>query len=288
MPSRRTLLTSLGAALTGLAGCLETSSDGTPTATQADAGDVVTVDGVSVTVADPVVAHSVRYLTAPDALGVADAGSDQFVLARASAQGDGTPPASDGFAVAAGENTYDDRLDSVGPARIGGPLSGRRYEAESPNGYLGFRVPAPLDVADAAVVLGDAARWTLPDSVLDALGSPPPEFETAVTVPDHVPADEPIPVQLAVTNTGGGGIFRGAINHQGPLYAPEVVTIPLPAGESTTRELLIDYYRDDELPPDRVQFGVVGPGFSRSFTVRLDGDMQTDSTPTVTETPYSR
>jgi len=38
-----------------------------------------------------------------------------------------------------------------------------------------------------------------------------------------------------------------------------------PPDESTTHEATID------TPPGRVQFGVVGPGVSKSFTVRVEG-----------------
>jgi hypothetical protein len=300
MPSsRRALLTGVGAALTGLAGCLDTSGDGpsttptsTPTGTPAspaltDAalGDSVTVDGVTLTVSDATDAHSIRYLTAPDAFGVlgaaAGADSDQFVLVRVSAAGGDDPPAPEHFSLVADGTGYDAGIEGVGPARVDAPVSGRPYGGSTRRGYLGFRIPAPLDAADVAVVFADAARWSLPDAVVDGLQSPPPAFETTLSVPDAVAADEAISVRIDVTNEGEGvATFHGAINHQGPLYAADSFSVSLPPGESTTHEATVGYYRGSDSPPARVQFGVVGPGVSESFSVRIEGG----GTPSGTET----
>jgi hypothetical protein len=287
MPSsRRALLTGLGAALTGFAGCLDGSSPSTtptsastptptpstPAMTDASLGDAVDVDGVTVTASDLVDAHSVRYLTAPDAFGVVGVDGDQFAFVRVSARSDGTPPAANAFSLVADGERFDPGIEGVGPARVDDPVTGRRYGDRKPDGYLGFRVPAPLDADDVAVTLADAVRWTVPAAALDALRSSPPAFETTLTVPEAVAADEAIPVRLDVANEGdGGGVFRGALNHQGPLYAADAVTFSLPAGESTTHEMRVGYYRGSDSPPARVQFGVVGPGLSRSFNVRIEG-----------------
>jgi len=313
MPSsRRALLTSVGAALTGLAGCLDfgggadqpASPTGTPTATPAPTpttpaitdttlGNAVALDtdgdgrgdGMAVVVSDLVSAHSIRYLTAPDAFGVADAGGEQFVLVRVAARGEGTPPTPDDFSLVAGGTTYESGIEAVGPARVDDPVSGRPYGGSDRGGYLGFRVPAPLDADDAAIHLAETARWTLPQSALDALRSPPPAFETTLTVPDSVAADEAITARLDVTNTGDGiGTFRGAINHQGPLYAADAFTFSLPPGESTTHEISVGYYRGSDPPPASVQFAVVGPGVSESFSVRIEGGGTPDGTASPTAT----
>jgi len=123
MPSsRRALLASLGVALTGAAGCLDASNGeaeptdsptatGTVTATRTPTtvpaedvlslGDTLDLGDVSVTVSDLVTAHSVRYLTAPDAMGVASTEHDQFVFVDVSVAGDGRPPAPHRFALVA-------------------------------------------------------------------------------------------------------------------------------------------------------------------------------------------
>lgn len=261
-------------------------------------GDTLTLGDVTVTVADLVTAHSVRYLTAPDAMGVASTETDQFVFVDVSVDGDGRPPAPHRFALAADGTGYGSGIELVGPARVDAPVTGRRYDDPNPVGYLGFRVPAPLDADSMAVILGGQgpratdmqpeadgvrARWSIPESAAAPLRSPPPAFETTLTVPESVAADETITVRLDVTNAGDGlGTFHGAINHQGPLYAADGFSVSLPPGESTTYEATIAYYRGSDPPPARVQFGVVGPGLSESFSVQIEGGGTPDGTETGT------
>ncbi|WP_251329652.1 hypothetical protein [Haloplanus pelagicus] len=287
MPSsRRTLLASIGTAAAGLAGCLGPSgSTGSPTSTPTSTatpgspasepvplGRSVDVNGVTVTVSDPAVAHSARYLSAPDAFDVVAAGTDQFLFVTVAAEGGSRPPSPDAFGVVVADVRYGAGIEALGPARVDAPVSGRRYGDAGRHGYLAFRLPAPVATTDLAVVLGEGARWTLPSSAAEALRSPPPAFETGVDVPDAVPADEPIPVTLDVTNAGDGpGVFRGAINHGGPLYSAAGFDLSLASGESTTHEVTVDYHVGSETPPDCVQFAVVGPGVDRSFEVGIEG-----------------
>jgi hypothetical protein len=300
MPSsRRALLTGVGAALTGFAGCLDfgggtdrpSSPTGTSTATPSPTptttaltdttlGNAIALDtdgdgrgdGITVVVSDLVAAHSIRYLTAPDAFGVADASGEQFALVHVAARGEGTPPTPDGFSLVVDGTTYDAGIEAVGPARVDAPVSGRPYGGPTRRGNLGFRVPAPLDADTVAIQLAETGRWTVPDSALDALRSPPPAFSTRIEVPDAVAADEAISVRIDVTNEGEGlGTFHGAINHRGPLYAADSFSFSLPPGESRIHEATVGYYRGSESPPARVRFGVVGPGVSESFTVSIEG-----------------
>jgi hypothetical protein len=305
--------------LTGLAGCLDASngettpadsptSTATGTATAAPTtvpaedtaalGDAIDIGDVTVTVADLVTAHSVRYLTAPDAMGVATTETDQFVFVDVSVRGEGRPPAPHRFALVADGTGYGSGIEYVGPARVDAPVTGRRYGESNREGYLGFRVPAPLDADSVAVILGDRgpqatdmqpeadgarARWAIPSPAADSLRSPPPVFETTLSVPDAVAVDEVIPVRIDVTNVGDGvGTFYGAINHQGPLYAADAFTFSLPPGESTTHEVTVGYHRGSDSPPGRVRFGVVGPGLSESVSVRIDGGGTPDGTATGT------
>jgi len=322
MPSsRRALLAGVGAALTGLAGCLDASQStdptgspsatgtttptSTPTAVPAGdslaLGDGLDVDGVTVTVSDFVTAHSVRYLTAPDAMGVASTENDQFAFVDVSVRGEGRPPAPHRFALVADGTGYGSGLDYVGPARVDAPVTGRRYDDSNREGYVAVRVPAPLDAESVMVVLADRgpdttdmrpdadgvrATWSIPPSLAAALRSPPPAFSTRIGVPERVAADEAVPVRIDVTNEGEGpGTFHGAINHQGPLYAADSFSVSLPPGESTTHEATVGYYRGSDSPPARVQFGVVGPGVSESFTVSIEGGGTPSGTTTATDSP---
>lgn len=286
MPSgRRAFLAGIGGTV-GLAGCLgdgEETGSGSSTATRTPTpvssaaetvplGDPVDADGVTVTVSDPVVAHSVRYLTAPDAFGVAGAGGDQFVFVAVAADGGASPPDPAAFALAADGERYNPGIEAVGPARVDAPVTGRRYGDAGRRGHLAFRVPAPLDADDVAVVLADTARWTVPAGSVDPLRPAPPSFVATADAPDSVPADEPILVTLDVTNEGDGrGVFRGAVNQQGPLYGAGSFGRSLAAGASATPEPTVDSHLDADVPPDRVRFAVLGPGLSESFEVTLEG-----------------
>ncbi|MFC6990165.1 hypothetical protein ACFQJD_18345 [Haloplanus sp. GCM10025708] len=109
-------------------------------------------------------------------------------------------------------------------------------------------------------------------------------------MPDAVAPDEAVPVSLDVTNEGdGGGTFRGAINHQGPLYGANDFAFALGSGESRTHEESISYHREAGFSADRLQFSVVSAAGERSFEVRLeaetDGGTATTSTGTATGTP---
>ncbi|MFC7173107.1 hypothetical protein ACFQL0_06485 [Haloplanus litoreus] len=89
-----------------------------------------------------------------------------------------------------------------------------------------------------------------PPSAAEPLGSPPPSFAASVDVPEAVPADDPVPITVDLTNEGDGpGVFRGAINYQGPLYSAASFDVSLAAGESTTHEATVDYYVDSGVPP---------------------------------------
>lgn len=299
MPAgRRAFLTSIGAAATGLAGCLDGGeSPGSPTRTSTanpsdtaapDAvtlGDSVSIDGVTVTVSTLVAAHSVRYLSAPDAIDVISTSDDQFAFVDVSVDEGSSPPRR--FWLVADGTSYGPGIEGLGPARADAPVTGRRYGESTPQGFLDFRVPAPLDAESVAVVLGGdgpertdvrpgpadvVARWSVPSAAATPLRSPPPAFSSSVDAPDSVPATEPIPVTLTVTNEGDGpGVFRAAINHQGPRYGVAVIDRSLAAGESITHEATVDYYLDDDTTPGRVQFAVVGPNLSEFFEVSLDG-----------------
>jgi len=298
MPSgRRTFLASVGTAAASLAGCLGApdGSNGTPTPTAtstpgstgpvtAPLGATIDVDGVRVTVSDLVAAHSVRYLSAPDAFDVVAADGDQFVFVSVTAEGGSRPPSPDAFGVTVADVRYSSGLEALGPARVDAPVRGRRYDDTERHGYLAFRLPAPIATTDLAI-LSDEARWTVPSSVAEPMQSPPPAFETGVDVPTSVPANEPIPITVDLTNEGDGpGVFRGAINYQGPLYSASSFDVSLAAGESTTHEATVDYYVDSEVPPERVQFSVIGPGLSRSFEVTLEGGGTPSGTETATGT----
>jgi len=284
MPSRRRLVVSLGAALTGLAGCLDTSFDSTPPPAEATLGDSISLDGTTVTATELAAVHSYHYLSAPDAFGVESAGGDRFLFVALTASGERPPPGR-AFALDVGGDRLAFPEAAPAPERDLAPVGDGRYTEESPQGYLVFRVPAPLEtsvavtlrhasqVSDSRVDTDDArARWSIPDARLDPLRSPPPEFAVSYDVPESVGANDPIPVRVAVTNEGDGfGVCRGAINQTGPMYGGDTFSLSLEPGASKTYEETIDYHVDEEFSVDRMQFEVVVPGDARSFSVTLEG-----------------
>lgn len=295
MPSRRALLTSLGVALTGFAGCLDTPSESptataTPTAdaapTETTLGESVSLDRTTVTVAETAAVHSYQYLSAPDAFGVESAGDGQFLFVGVTAEGERPPPV-DAFGLDGVDDERVSHVDRAGvPERDLAPVGEDRYTEANPQGYLIFRVPAPLDAESVGVALGWAsdatdapsedpdlrARWSIPESRLETLRSPPPEFSVSYDVPEAVGPDEPVPIRVDVTNTGeGAGVVRGAINHTGPMHGGDTFSLSLDPGASKTYEETVDYHVDEDFGVDRMQFEVVVPGDSQSFTVRLDG-----------------
>jgi hypothetical protein len=283
-PTRRTLLASAGLALTGLTGCTDGSpaspggsvGTSTPTSTPTPAlGDAVSLDGTTVAVADLAAVHSFQYLSAPDAFGVTSADGDQFAFVGCEASGD-DPPAASAFAFAVGgERHRPEDFGGFGPVRDLAPVRADAYTADRSSGYLAFRIPAPL-AADAAVVLDGAdgtagVRWALPAAALAPLRDPPPSFAVGYDVPDAVDATDPVRVRLDVTNEGdGGGTFRGAINHHGPMHGGDTFALSLDPGASARHELTVDYHVGEDFGGDRLQFAVVTPAGERSFEVRLE------------------
>lgn len=305
MPSRRTLLASLGAALTGLTGCFDTPTDRsaesatptpTPTATtptvtppsadpriETTLGESVDIDGATVTVTDVAGVHSYQYLSAPDAFGVESADHGRFLFVGVAARGERPPPAH-AFGLFLDGKPASRWDHAPGPTRDLAPIGQQRYDEDTPQGYLCYLVPAPLEADTVTVVLGRAprttsdpgntgewAQWSIPHASLEPLRSPAPEFTVSHDVPDAVGADDPVPVRVDVTNEGGPGVCRGAINQTGPMYAGDTFSLPLDSGESATHESAIAYHVGESLGVDRLQFEVVVPDGSRSFTVRLDG-----------------
>ncbi|SDZ90625.1 hypothetical protein SAMN04488065_1142 [Haloplanus vescus] len=283
MPSRRRLVASLGAALTGLAGCLDTSSDSTPPTAEATLGDSISLDGTTVTATELAAVHSYHYLSAPDAFGVESAGSDRFLFVALTASGERPPPGR-AFALDVGGDRLAFPEAAPAPERDLAPVGDGRYTEESPQGYLVFRVPAPLEtsvavtlrqasqVSDSRVDDDARARWSIPDARLDALRSPPPEFAVSYDVPESVDANDPIPVGIDVTNKGdGSGVCRGAINHTHPMHGGDSFSLSLDSGASTTYEMTVDYHVDDRVDADSLEFDLLVPGDARSFTVTLEG-----------------
>ncbi|WP_248897748.1 hypothetical protein [Haloplanus halobius] len=273
MPSsRRAFLATASLAAAGIAGCADrVPSSSTPTADgeTATLGESISVDDAEITVAEFAVVHSYQYLSAPDAFGVESAGDGWFAFVGVTAQGS-SPPARDAFTLDVADERIAPADAAFGPVRDLAPVGDGAYTAAETRGYLHFAVPHSPAVDTAAVTLDDA-RWSIPASTFDPLRATPPAFAVTYDVPDAVGHDDPVPIRLDVTNTGGAGVCRGAINHHGPMHGGDAFSLSLAAGASTTHETTVDYHVGENIG-DRLQFAVVVPGESRSFEVSLDGD----------------
>lgn len=263
MPSRRSLLGSLGVLLT--AGCSQQSQADTqapadtPTTTSASStsdpihvptqlpwGESTTYDGTTVTPTAAVGQHSVITLPTPDSFGVESFTAKQLLFVVVGVEGSDPRPSPDDFTLdAAGERyTGWTSLQDLPPHRFRLDNHQTSYDPSDdvPGGWIGFRLPAEVDATNPKLRLqfaGEnegATRWPLPEDAATALRSPAPHSHIdKLEVPESVPADDSFDVTITARNDGkGAGVFRAAVNEAGPQYAPHAVRLPLEPGESST------------------------------------------------------
>ncbi|WP_458189292.1 hypothetical protein [Haladaptatus sp. NG-WS-4] len=233
---------------------------GTPTKTLADESverlgveSITTRDGLTLTVSDCWVQHSIIYANVPDALTVASHEGTQFVFALVSADNDLPPPRSE-FAVSLGGTDYwaksefeGELLESVDSDRDVDYYQTRDEDWESyGHGWLLFEIPDdPRGEMTIRWHGHDAdASWSLTDERVAALTAPRPQFEVVeFDAPERV-VSTPFELSLTVRNVGeGDGVFRGVLNQRG-VAVLAWFTLPVPAGE--TRTWRYDYRHDAE------------------------------------------
>ncbi|WP_267641641.1 hypothetical protein [Haloarchaeobius amylolyticus] len=291
---RRAFLASLGTAV-ATAGCLaggdspgtddRTPTTGTdPTTTPpgtdrppAPFTDTLTVGDTTLRFAGPVVQHSYFRLTTPDSMAV-EVADGQFCFVGVAVE-DGSPPDPDAFALVVGEETYDlgtelgERVPYSVPVAAG---DGRPYRTDEGAGWVAADVPAPIDEAEPLlrVSVGEETHdVTLPGHAADTLGDPAPAFTFGeVSAPESVAADEPIPVEVPVTNEGDGpGTARVVVNETGPMYAPHQLETALDPGASETLTGSIDTHMNAGDGTGTVSFTVLAPGLESSHSVTITG-----------------
>lgn len=268
MPSRRSVLGSLGVLLT--AGCSQQSqadtespadtSTTTTTATTTDDklhipsqlpwGESTTYDGTDVTPIDAWRQHSVITLTTPDSFGVQGFDATQLLFVTIAVVGTDPVPQPADFAIDAAGERYPGWTSyrSIEPHHVRLDNGATAYDpSKNANGWVAFALPTELDADTPRLRLqfagaGEGAtRWPLPDDLKEALNAPAPHTHLdKLEVPDSVPADEPFDVAITATNHGKGpGTFRAAVNETGPQYAPHAVRLTLESGESRTTTVSI-------------------------------------------------
>ena len=269
MPSRRSLLGSLGVLLT--AGCSQqsqadsqapadtstttrtttTTSDTIHAPTRLEWGASTTYDGSTVTATSTWSQHSVITLTTPDSFGARRFDGNQLLFVVIDVDGDDPVPQPGDFAIDVGGERYPGWTSYEGlhtyRFRLG--ASNTAYDPEGPTegGWVGFALPEQLEANGATLRLqfaGEtegATHWPLPAEVRDGLRAPPPEFHLeSVETPDSLGASEPAEVTLTASNQGeGSGTFRAAVNEAGPQYMGHAVRVQIPPGERRTASVTI-------------------------------------------------
>lgn len=288
---RRTLLTTAGAGLVGLVGCLDrgtpgaddgTPSDG-PTEAEGDSppsspdDEPRTTDGTAeppdVTVQSLHLQYGVVVPDSPDSIGISNPDTP-YVTAEIAVDGD-LPRSA--FTLAIGDESYDPTtLDRFYRTDWG---DDRWYERGRPDGLLLFELQSG-DYGGDVGLTWPGGRRGIEASVIPRLAAGAPGFSAALSVPEtHDSRDAP-PVDIEVTNEEDvPRRFLGALNRVGPRIAFAPIARPngmVPPGESVT--LTVD---DDwtGLPSDErigdgdsdVTYHLHYPGGTDSAEIRLVG-----------------
>ncbi|SFR51874.1 hypothetical protein [Halogeometricum limi] len=245
MSSRRDVLSSSGAVLALLAGCLggpptdlaaSQTETRTPTNTEASATPTTTEVEADVRLRDVTVTPSLAAPNSPDSIGTYGDAEEQYVVVEVGTRGP-LPLNAAEFAVAVDETTFGPRSvrDLTGYGWLWG-FDGA-YERGS-GGTLVFPLPKPLD-ADTTTLRWPGDEHRLSDDAVVRLSRPPTAFSvTEFSAPETVVNGQQMTLTVTVENTGDAdGTFVGALNRTGPevAYAPvEAVSLDVAAGESTT------------------------------------------------------
>lgn len=254
MVSRRTLLGQVGTLVTGVtAGCLsgQHRSESTETSTQSPSATQPSTTPSqtsatpstiqSLTVGDSVAlpagqstvqqVRARRLITPLDASGVhtqvVGTLNRQFVVVSLTATDPVThQTARDAVSLSLPPETYQPASHYFPPNDFGG------FD-------VAFSVPAPTDATTGELVwktdTETVAQWSLPNSVLQALRSPPQFTVESLAVPSHVSAGASVTAQITVTNTGRGqGLFRAEL---GPttISDSQMVEFRVDAGQTLTQ-----------------------------------------------------
>lgn len=297
MPSRRSLLGSLGVLLT--AGCsqqsqadnqapADTSTTTTTTTTTSDKlhvpsqlpwGESTTYDGTDVTPIDAWRQHSVITLTTPDSFGVEDFDATQLLFVTIAVIGTEPVPQPADFAIDAAGERYPGWTSyrSIEPHHVRLDNGATAYDPpKKPNGWIAFALPPELGAETPRLRLqfagpGEGAtRWPLPDGVTKMLNAPAPHTKLdQLEVPESAPAGESFDVTLTATNHGKGpGMFRAAVNEAGPQYMAHAVRLSLSAGE--TRETVVPIAGPRGTDADETTIRIVTTNRTVDRTVTLE------------------
>lgn len=209
-------------------------SDSTETDSVVPLGTTRSVSGDPVAVTEVAVLDSVFYLPYPDELGVKAGEGWRYVFVRIETPSGG--PERHAF-----ELLTDPGVVRGGvPSPFGIVQFDDLYDggSDGKSGWLGFRVPAPLE-GDEIRVAVDGAAWAIPDRHVERLRRPKPTFELVeFAVPEAVEVNSAFDVAATFENAGDrSGTLRAAMAVQGagfPCCNGPRTTVDVPAGGRET------------------------------------------------------
>ncbi|KTG10745.1 hypothetical protein AUR64_06010 [Haloprofundus marisrubri] len=284
MPSRRAVV---AAGLVALSGCSTASTDegetgenqqtesrSNRTTTDGEAesatpmqgfhiGETADIDGASVTVSAITAQESV-YVTRIDSMDVRTAHSARFVFASVTVETESPFPVSRFSLVDADGHTseYTDFGNRPGYSVV--PDSGphQLLDADGPDGWVGFSVPAPYDGDElrlTATAGDETATWNPPDELAETLRAPLPTFEYAeVEIAETAPLDGFFEMSVTVRNTSEtDGTFRGSPNVDEMLYGPFSLSVPAGSEKRWTTEMRTSEYADED--GDEIELSLYSP-----------------------------
>lgn len=227
---RRTVLTTGGAALAGLSGCLggtDGSGNSTPTPSAVPTWTQTDVGGLTLGIDR--IQMGVVGMGYPDSASVLNSDRRYVYLNVEAVE---SAPARDSFGLETSTQTFSPL--ARGDRSFGGYGLYRGWESaygeNSPRGWLLFELPESADASDATV-RWPGGEWEFPERARERLSTPPSPVSVDFSGPDTETAGSGATLTISVTNAGDQPRrFPIVLNQSGPLYTTVESFAPLLAG----------------------------------------------------------
>lgn len=304
-PTRRALLASTASALTGIAGCLWTSSGddsstaGTtgrarteasrttdtvrttdtfePSESTGEESTTPATEDFEISFVGHAVQRSAFWPRNADVTSVWAPADRQLLFAMVTVEG-GRPRdvPLERFSVSVGEHSVD-HAETVadGDNQAWRPEPDGCDCPDEYDAYARFPLPAPLSAERGEVVWDgpeSARTWSLPGSALSSLAAPTTTFELGeVETPSSTRPREAYDVTYEVENVGEEtGIARGALSQEGPLYGVlDTAAEEVAPGEALTRRVGVEHPGATEGSEAALALSTVGG--AADWTVPVEG-----------------
>jgi len=217
----------------------------TPTQTPTSTSTPTPSDGV-VSVSLDALQPALVSMTSADSIGVRD-DDGQYLFLDVSVEA-GSPPDVDDFAFHFDGTAYDPARDEFRLWREYNQNDA--YEPETKEGWLLFELPETGDASNPRLTWNNAA-WGPDAGLVRRLSERQPSMSVSPSFPESVTSGASPTISIEVTNDGNGdddlpGRFVAGLNRSGPRVAHrpvERISVPVPAGESETVEVVDDSVR---------------------------------------------